>query len=306
MRAQLEFRAPPLGAGTILVFDRLAADRICVGKVAVVRVASVVGPDVQVQFVPQVTLVLHVDEALGVDRIGSWVEELGAGRVAGGGGSLLAGRVRGLHAQAFVRVFRERTLVLVVVDAGSRALGHSGIGGARKMQVLAPALIAGGRQQQFGPAFELPAVGHPALAGSEVANLDRGLCAAQRLGGLGDHVDHAEEGVAAVDGRAGPGHELDAVDQIHVEQEIGTQRRRVVDAVVRAVAVDQQQHSRVVIARSSESGHAYVRIDAVIANVQSADAAQDVGQGSIPVRLDVGRGDDGHGGRRFAALLRKT
>ena len=231
---------------------------------------------------------------------------MGAERVAGGRGSLLAGGVPGFHAQSIVRELRKHALVLVVVEAGSRALGRTGIAGIGKLQVLAPALVAGGRQHQFGAAFEVPAVAHPPLGGSEVTDLERGLCAAERLGGLGDHVDHAEEGVAAVDGRAGPGHELDAVDQIHVEQEIGTQRRRVVDAVVRAVAVDQQQHSRVVIARSSESGHAYVRIDAVVANVQSADAAQDVGQGSVSVRLDVGRGDDGHGGRRFAALLRKT
>ncbi len=174
-----------------------------------------------------------------------------------------------------------------IVDR-QRAAMHAETGG-RDEHVLAAKLAA--------PAQAQAAVGAAAqLEGRFTA--DAGAAA-------GDHVDHAEHGIAAVDRRARAANHLDALDQTDVEREGRIGRGAGVDVLVHRLAVDQDLLARPVVARPRDAAHAAVGIGMVVGDVETLQAAQRRAQRAPAVEADVGGGDDGDHGRNAVRVLGK-
>ena len=107
--------------------------------------------------------------------------------------------------------------------------------------------------------------------------------AVERRAAARDHVDDGEERARPVERRGRPADDFDAIEHRHVDAEVGADRRLIVHIVVDAVAVDEQQDARVVVAGARESADADVAVVAVVRDVEPADRAQDVGERPVPV-----------------------
>ena len=97
-----------------------------------------------------------------------------------------------------------------------------------------------------------------------------------------------------------------AFDEVDVDRRLAADERHVVQVLVDAVAVDQQQHPGVVVARGEEATHAEVAVRAVVHHVEAAHGAQRVGQRAMAQRPDLGGGDHRDGTRGGAAPLRRA
>ena len=82
----------------------------------------------------------------------------------------------------------------------------------------------------------------------------------------GDDIDYAKESIIAIQTGAWPANDLDTVDQVHVEDELGPDEGAIGEAVVNPMAIDQQQNAAVEIAAIKPT-HPEEGIVAVIAHV---------------------------------------
>src|SRR5207244_747745 len=94
----------------------------------------------------------------------------------------------------------------------------------------------------------------------------------------GDNVDDREERVVAVQRRTGSADDLDAVDQIHVENEIGRVECAVVRRLIQPVTVHQNEDAAAEVTRPVEPADADVSVVAVVGDVETPDAAQNIRQ----------------------------
>src|SRR3990167_5739963 len=156
-----------------------------------------------------------------------------------------------------------------------------------KVEILATLGGASHRQQPTGAlgVHGAPAALEPRAA--LAAHLDTGARASELDPILGDDVDHAEEGIGAVDGGTGAGQKFDALNQIDIDGEVGPNSGLVKDIVVVAYPVDEQENAGVVVARRGEAAHAQVVVAAVVAGVEPAHAVQNVCQRAVAEGTDV-------------------
>ncbi len=300
-----ELGTPPDPAGEVLVDDGRwrSGVGVVVDVIAVVAVAVVVAAAGDVPSAVEVALVRQVDVALGLDGARPRIVE--DGPEGCGRDPFVAGSVQALQPEAAVGRRREQLRRSVAV----RMHGHAVVrvrtveGGEEQLLLpLAPVGRAG--EDNAHVIGEVMTVADAPLSGIEAADRAGELGAAQLLRVSRDHVDHGEEGARAVERRARAPDDLETLDQRDVEWELAADERAAEHVVVEAMAVDEQQHARVVVAGPREPAHADVAVVPVVGDVEAADASQHVGEGPESVAADLFRGDDRHRRRRFGDFLR--
>lgn len=250
---------------------------------------------------PQAPVVGEVDERRAIAEFRARiVEHCGIER---GGNVLVAAGIAACQGEAGIAQLAEDAAIAVAVQV----LRDAVVGGRRIVfgveQVLPAAVIARCRQQQFGAVFIAFAVAQPLLVGAMAGKLARRFKPVDVVPALGDDADDAEHGIAAVNGGTGTAHDLDPVDEVHVDHAFRADGSLVVHRIVEAVAVQQQQHAAVVVARPAGTPHAQIRIRTVIGDVHATHASQNIGQRTVAISLDVRGRDDGHGGRCLDGFL---
>jgi hypothetical protein len=108
-----------------------------------------------------------------------------------------------------------------------------------------------------------------------------------------------------IEGRARAANELDPIDELDVERELGADVRLVVDGIVHAMPVDQDQDSRVVVAGTLEAADADVAVVAIVRHVEARGGPDNLGEGPIAVERDIARGHDRYGRGRVGDLLQE-
>ena len=199
--------------------------------------------------------------------------------------------------------FREQPVVAVVVDPPGDAVADR-IVEFGKIQVASRAVVRRRGQQQLGAARRPAAVRVADFAAPAREPADADGLPLEGRAVFRDHVHHAEERAAAVDGGAGAGHEFDAVDEGQVDGEFGADGALVVDDVVQAPAVDQDQQPRVQVARIAQAADVRVVVVAVVGHRHAGHALQDLRERAVAALADVLGRDHGDGRRCLADLLR--
>src|SRR5581483_2533547 len=80
---------------------------------------------------------------------------------------------------------------------------------------------------------------------------------------------------------------LHALDEVNIQRELGPSHGLVVNVVVEAMSVDQQENTSIEIPRPIQAAYADKTVVTVIRHIESTDGSEDVGEGSIPVLLDL-------------------
>src|SRR3989454_1867503 len=80
-------------------------------------------------------------------------------------------------------------------------------------------------------------------------------------------------------------------NQVHVQRELCSQHGLFVNIVVDSVAVDQQEHPAVIRFRAVNASHPGIGKVAVVGDIETAHAPQNVSKGAVTVFLDLVSGD---------------
>jgi hypothetical protein len=123
------------------------------------------------------------------------------------------------------------------------------------------------------------------------------------LGFAGDHVDHGEEGVGAVERRTGATDDLDALDHVDIDEKFGAEVGLAENVVIDAVAVDEDEQAIVGIAEAAKAAYADETVVAIVGDVEAADGFENVGERAIAVFLYFVGGDYRDGGWGVAGVL---
>src|SRR5579864_2318648 len=137
--------------------------------------------------------------------------------------------------------------------------------------------------------MQLLGIRGPPLVSSETAYLAGEFHAIQMADVLGNHIDHGKECAGSIQRTAGTSDDFDAVNQIDIELKLAADERAVIDVVVEAMPIEQHQDARVIVSRPGKSTHANIAIIAIVGDIKSPHAAQDVGQGAITTLVDLVR-----------------
>ena len=140
----------------------------------------------------------------------------------------------------------------------------------------------------------------------QAVELERGVDAGPSLGMTGDDVDDAEKCVAAIQRRTRAWNEFNPFNRFHFQRKVAADRRRIEHIVVGAIAIDQHQHTRVVVAGARESAHPDVLISAIVIDVDAGDAVEDFSQRPVAEPADLRGGHHAHRRRRFGDRLSGT
>jgi hypothetical protein len=208
----------------------------------------------------------------------------------------LLGR-KGLHAEALELALEEQPLVVghdVVQQVAGLGGGHTIV------------LVHRERQQPLGAIGQALPSRQPPAALAPVTERGTGLQAVKVAAALGDHVDHAEEGVVAVHGRAAAGRVFDAVDQGHVDRPVVAEVELVVEVVDGRDAVYQQQHTAGQALRATDAARAEEDIVQRMADVQPAHLVQHLAQRAQTEDADVLGGEHRDRGGRVGDLPGKA
>jgi hypothetical protein len=292
-RHQLCLAAPPAGQASIVItYLWLAGVRTGIDRV-----------EAEAVFSPE-----QARGNFGVGREAARVAQIGVGLLVG----LLVVRVvehdtiRGTRVavlplapgsrqgQSLLRQARIEAAAAVEGGAGratEAGFGHIELG---KAEIGTLTVASRYRSDDFGTVVETLAISGPAVHRAETRIGRTYFDAVDLLRCSSDDVDHAKQRIAAVDRRAGSAYDLDPFDQIDIDQLLATDVGRVVNGVVGPLAVDQQQHARVVVLRSGEAARPDIVVGTVAMDVKAWHAADRFGHGAPPVLLDVFAADDGY------------
>src|SRR5277367_4794797 len=184
--------------------------------------------------------------------------------------------------------------------------GHAVVSGwtveFRKKQRLPLAVVKRAREQH-SQTLKLMAIGRSALVGAKASRLKRKFPILHLFLRPSDDVDDREKSVRAIEGRTGPAHNLYSFDHVHVHQKLISQHRLPKNVIVDAMAVDQYQNPAVPISQPSKAAYANEGVIAVVGDVEAGHTAQDVGEVTIAVLLDLVRSDDSDRSRRLTGAL---
>jgi hypothetical protein len=97
----------------------------------------------------------------------------------------------------------------------------------------------------------------------------------------------------------GTADDLDIINRIHVESQLRSRQRGIVEIVVQNVAIQQEENTIVVVAGDAEAANPDVGVIPVVGSVKARNASQRFIQGSIPETPDVFGRNDGNRGRRL-------
>lgn len=137
----------------------------------------------------------------------------------------------------------------------------------------------------------MAAITGAAVVGAKAGRRERDFHAFQLRCFARDHVDDREEGVGAVEGRTGAADDFDALDQVHIDEKLCPEVGLAENVVVDLMAVDQNQDAIVGISQAPKAAHANEAVVAIVGDVETADAFQDIGERAIAIFLDFVRRD---------------
>ena len=123
------------------------------------------------------------------------------------------------------------------------------------------------------------------------------------LGAPGNDIDDGKKSACTIQRGTRPPHDLNPFDQCDVQRKLGAQLRRVVDVVVEAVPVDQQEDLIVIPTGPGETPHVHVSVVTVIRDVETPHTAQGIRQRPVAEPANLVSSDDGHCGRRLPVAL---
>ena len=245
--------------------------------------------------------VLEIHEAARVEGAVAGIVE--QGRELARRDPLLPRRVGGLDGQVVERELAEESPGSVDVRIDRDPVVGRGCVVFLVEEVLPAAPVGRSGEHHLGARLGLGAVGEAPRRGV-VARRPRGRLEAVQAGAAArDDVDDREEGARAVDRRAGAADHLHPLDVVDVEEAVGADQDALVDVVVEAVAVDQEERPHDVVARTLEATHPDEGVIAVVRGVEAAHAPQDLAQGRVAVQADLLRRDDAHRGGGGGHLL---
>src|SRR5690606_18580897 len=159
------------------------------------------------------------------------------------------------------------------------------------------------RHEHLDAVGEAIAIGDPAAIGLPAADLRGGLDSANVASTLRDDVDDAEERIRPVErGARSPDH-LDPVDEVDVDERLRPDARLVVDAVVEAMAVHEEEDAGVEVARPIEAADAQIVVVAIVGHEEAGHALEDLGERPMSVAADLLRGHDRDERGRLGGLL---
>ena len=119
----------------------------------------------------------------------------------------------------------------------------------------------------------------------------------------GNDVDHAKKSIGPIHRRPRARYKLHPFHQVQVDGKVRADACLVIDVVVEAHTVDQQQHPRVVVAWRGKTPCAQIVVAAVVGHIQPAHAGQHIGQRAVAKQLDVIGGHHAHGRRGLQGRL---
>ena len=94
----------------------------------------------------------------------------------------------------------------------------------REKEVVAGACVVGAGEQNL-KRVELLAIGHPALVAAEAAQFGGQFRAVELRSALGEDIDNGEEGIGAIQGGTGTAYDLNTINKVHIQQELGADVR---------------------------------------------------------------------------------
>ena len=157
--------------------------------------------------------------------------------------------------------------------------------------------------EHFHPIGHSGSIGQTTPVGVVRTRLTGRLDAADLLRPFRQDIDHSENRVVPIERGPRSADDLDPVDQVHVEDEIVHDGRRVVQRVVHPMSVQEQQDSSAEIPRSTESANADEAVRPGIGHVETGRAPQKVAERAPAVGPDVLSGEHRHRRRRLRCLL---
>ena len=92
---------------------------------------------------------------------------------------------------------------------------------------------------------------------------------ARALSRPGDDVHDPNKGVRAIQRRAWAAHNFDAIYKVHIDREVVSDGRRIIDVVIDRVAVHQKEDAAVGVSRRGKPSHSESAVAAVILNIES-------------------------------------
>ncbi len=144
---------------------------------------------------------------------------------------------------------------------------------------------------------------YPSLVGSQAAGLARHLRAAKLAARLRNDTDDAQKSAVSIDRRARPPDDFHTFDEIDVDRDRAPLLAFTEDVVIHPVTIDQKQIPGIEVAGAQKPSRSEGRVVAVVRNVISANASQNVLQRSIAEFSDLIRGDDADGCRGLCDFL---
>src|SRR3989442_13699727 len=181
-------------------------------------------------------------------------------------------------------------LIRVVVRIASNAVVCSSAVELWVEQCLPTAIVeAAGKNPFHSPVFA--AIRNPPFVGFEACRFKRKFPAIRLLCLAGNHIYDRKEGSGPVQRRTGTADLFHSFNQVHVQREICSQHGLFVNIVVDSVTIDQQENTAVVSFGSVYTPPSRISKVAVVSNIETAHATQNVSKGAVTVFLDLVSGD---------------
>ena len=181
-------------------------------------------------------------------------------------------------------------LIRVVVRIASNAVVCGSAVELWVEQCLPTAIVeAAGKNRIHSPVFA--AIRNPPFVGFEACRFKRKFPAIQLLCLAGNHIYDSKKGTRSVQRGTGATNDFHSINQIHIQRELCPQHGLFVNVVVDPMAVDQQEHPAVIRFRAVNASHPGIGKVAVVGDIETAHATQNVSKGAVTVFLDLVSGD---------------
>src|SRR5439155_380438 len=181
-------------------------------------------------------------------------------------------------------------LIRVVVRIASNAVVCGSAVELWVEQCLPTAIVeAAGKSRIHSPVFA--AIRNPPFVGFEACRFKRKFPAIQLLCLAGNHIHDSKKGTRSVQRGTGATNDFHSINQIHIQRELCPQHGLFVNVVVDPMAVDQQEHPAVIRFRTVNASHPGIGKVAVVGDIETAHATQNVSKGAVTVFLDLVSGD---------------
>src|SRR5579864_3409557 len=164
------------------------------------------------------------------------------------------------------------------------------------------AVINRPRKKSVDPVISSANRGTSAVRG-EGAGLSGKFKSSGGLNCFSDYVDNGQKGARTIQRGTGSANNLDSLDQVNVEWELGPDLGKIVNVVIETVSVEQQQDLIVVPTWAREPAYANIAVVAIIGNLESTNAAQCICQRPVAELTNLLGSNHGYRRGRFPVAL---